>query len=88
MIRTILEHGAQANAHDANGKTPIFYASGQGGFCMLPILMQKGADPSIPDAKNGQTALDVASNKYTRVLLIVYVNSANNLKEEDVRWIN
>jgi ankyrin repeat protein len=88
MIRTILEHGAQVNARDADGKTPIFYASEQGRSRVIPILMQKGADLSIPDAKNGHTALDVAANERTRELLIVYANRANNPKEEDVRWMN
>lgn len=74
MIRTILENGGNVNVRDKEGKTPLYYASELGKSRTIPILIQKGADISIPDLNKGATPLDVAANNRTRELLIVYAN--------------
>jgi ankyrin repeat protein len=65
--RLLVEHGADVNAHDAQGETALMRMAWFGNVEIVDYLLQVGADAKIckpPDGKLKQfTALDIANNK-------------------------
>eukprot|EP00042_Codosiga_hollandica_P050076 m.591291 g.591291 ORF g.591291 m.591291 type:complete len:305 (+) comp58013_c0_seq52:117-1031(+) len=59
ILRWFLQQGANVNAQDGNGWTPLIVATVCGSMPCLEILLAQGADRSITDA-SGKTALDHA----------------------------
>ncbi|XP_076812231.1 uncharacterized protein LOC143459131 isoform X1 [Clavelina lepadiformis] len=60
VIKLLLEDGAQINANDAFGKTPLMLAASHGHLEVVKLLLSKGADTSVHDTK-GWAADDYAS---------------------------
>jgi uncharacterized protein len=58
MCRVLLQAQPELNLR-AHGETPLFYAARLQRLKTLALLMQAGADPSIPDLK-GRDAVDIA----------------------------
>jgi ankyrin repeat protein len=58
IVKLLLDHGADPNMPDADGKTPIFAAVDHETE-MLTLLLAKGADPNAHD-KKGATPLSTA----------------------------
>jgi ankyrin repeat protein len=48
------------NAQDADGKTPLHYATEQGVATVAMCLLDAGADPNIPETRFGNTPLSNA----------------------------
>lgn len=48
------------NAQDADGKTPLHYATEQGVVEVIRSLLDAGADPNIPEFLHGNTPLNNA----------------------------
>lgn len=75
-ITLLAEHGANVNAQDSDGRTPLMYASDLCRYWHIKALLAAGADPTIAD-KKGRTALqpqlvtspDVPDCKTSRELL-------------------
>ena len=69
----LLSHGANVNAEDDKGYTPLFYAASN---CCLEILIElldRGhANVNHKANRNGKTALSKAHNSETVMLLIKY----------------
>ncbi len=59
----LLECGADPNARDKNGITPLMFCCGRGNPDFIPVLVSCGADPRITD-NDGKTALDYTQKKY------------------------
>jgi ankyrin repeat protein len=59
MARVLIEQGANVNAADTRGRTPLMYAAGADhpNADMIRLLLEKGADPAAKDNR-GDTALD------------------------------
>jgi len=55
----LLEHGADVNAVQQAGYTPLLEAAQAGELEILELLLQYGADP-LARGEDGQTALDLA----------------------------
>ena len=62
----IEECGADVNARDANGYTPLHHAASRGDNELIDYLMQKGADVMVVSRK-GQTTADMANGPTQRV---------------------
>ncbi len=62
VVRLLLEHGADGNAQDADGMTPLAWAAkvDHGNVLTLDALLDAGADPALPTAV-GRTPLDWAT---------------------------
>jgi hypothetical protein len=59
-VQRLLDNGADVNARDANGTTPLMLSSFRGHFTVLKVLLSAGADVNLED-KQGTTALMLAS---------------------------
>lgn len=59
MVRLLLDHGADLNAQDSYGTTPLHRAVAGGGARMVELLLSYGADPGIPE-ETGRTPLHSA----------------------------
>jgi ankyrin repeat protein len=58
--------GADVNARDQNGYTPMHHAAARGDNEMIMYLVSKGADPKAV-ARNGRTTVDMANGPVERL---------------------
>lgn len=49
VIRVLLKSGAQVNASDLNGTTPLHWAAWNGNYEIVKMLLANGANPNIAD---------------------------------------
>jgi cytohesin len=67
-VQTALENGANPNAKDYDGSTPLHRAAQEGRIDVVRVLLERGADPWIAD-NEGHTPLDYAKGSAIRSLL-------------------
>jgi len=67
-VQTALENGANPNAKDNDGWTPLHWAAQDGHVEIVKILLERGADPRIADNR-GHIPLDYAKDSAIRSLL-------------------
>ncbi len=66
-VRFLVEElGADVNARDHNGYTPLHHAAARGDVDLLKYLVSKGADPTAV-SRTGQTTVDMANGPVQRV---------------------
>lgn len=49
MVELLLQHGANINAYDSRGQTPLHHSVMRGRAATSKLLLARGANPSIPD---------------------------------------
>ena len=70
-LKTLLEHGADVNACDNFGKSPLHYASALGNRGLVKLLLRNGADVYQKD-RDGFTVLDyAASGDYKLTMAVI-----------------
>jgi ankyrin repeat protein len=62
-VRELLALGADPDARDEQGRTPLFSAVLGGAIGLVGLLLESGADPNARDAE-GWTALHFAAQEY------------------------
>ena len=62
----IEEHGADVNARDLNGYTPLHHAAARGDNDMIRYLVSRGADVTVV-SRRGQTTVDMANGPVQRI---------------------
>jgi len=60
------ELGADVNARDHNGYSPLHHAAARGDNELIRYLVSKGADPTAV-ARSGQTTADMANGPVQRI---------------------
>ena len=66
MTYLVEELGADVNARDANGMTPLHHAASRGDNEMILYLVSKGADVKAV-SRRGQTVVDLANGPVQRL---------------------
>lgn len=61
IANLLLQNGAELNAQDDNGETPLIAAVTRGQKALVELLLEKGADANIRNAK-GETPFDIANS--------------------------
>lgn len=62
-LQKLLDGGADCNARDKDGRTPLIQAAIDGKEDIVRILLAKGADPAVQD-RLGYTALHYSAQNY------------------------
>jgi uncharacterized protein len=62
IVQLLLKNGADANARDIFGQTPLYRAATSPNVEIVKLLLENGADASVR-AEDGKTALDIATEK-------------------------
>ncbi|HKK92925.1 MAG TPA: ankyrin repeat domain-containing protein [Longimicrobiales bacterium] len=66
-VRYLVEvHGADVNARDLNGYTPLHHAAARGDNELIMYLVSRGADPLVV-SRRGQTTVDMANGPVQRI---------------------
>ena len=82
LIRMLVERGADINARDQNGRTPLHQAVGAGLHGMVGLLCQWGADPSVVGCKAvgmGNTMLHQATLRGDGEMIRLLLRAAPHL---------
>ena len=82
QIKTRLASGANINAQDADGTTPLMHAVVNAGADCVKLLLDKGADPNLSN-KAGATALMWAVNDLKKVQLLLAKGANVNAVSKD-----
>ena len=61
LVESLVEAGADINAVDTTGQTPLHLAASNGNAGMVRMLLEDGAEPDLPDSSEGFSALHVAA---------------------------
>src|SRR5579872_4506242 len=80
IIQNLIQHGADVNAHDAVGSTPLHYAANRNAG-VIRTLLEKGANPLSLD-NNGNMPIHVAvssDNEYA--IRVLSLHSQDFLKQ-------
>jgi ankyrin repeat protein len=68
-VELLLKSGADPNATDASGRTPLFYAADEGREDLLDMLLKYGADVSIVDNFGGTVLMRATDPKFLNKVL-------------------
>src|SRR6516225_5131004 len=84
FVRKLLDdHGADANARDANGNTPLILASFYASPECVKLLIENGADVNAAN-KAGVTALIRAATSYEKTRLLVAAGAEVRVRTADL----
>jgi ankyrin repeat protein len=61
VVASLLDQGANPDARDPEGRTPLIVAAAFGSHAAAEVLLERGADPRLRDFVGGNSALDYAA---------------------------
>ncbi|KAK4155947.1 ankyrin repeat-containing domain protein [Chaetomidium leptoderma] len=77
VVETLLDHGANIEAHDEHGQSPLSIAARYGRGQMVQLLLDRGANIEAHD-RHGQTPLETAAfGGYDRVVALLLGRGAD-----------
>jgi ankyrin repeat protein len=82
-VRKVIDDGADVNARDAEGNTPLILASFYAGPECVALLLEKGADANAAN-KAGVTALIRAATNYEKARLLVAAGANVRVRTADL----
>ena len=72
IVKVLLAHGANPNATDGRGDTPLVKASHKNHASVVTLLCENGADPTFQSEEmkeKGESLLDIAKDEETKAAL-------------------
>ena len=84
MVGALLAAGAEVNAVDKDGDTPLHLASRYGREVVVGALLAAGAEVNAVD-NNGKTPLDVARTCSVRAMIQAHIKGKPARTDFDVR---
>jgi ankyrin repeat protein/mono/diheme cytochrome c family protein len=82
-VRKLIENGADVNARDAEGNTPLILASFYAGPQCVELLLENGADPNAAN-RSGVTALIRAATNYKKTRLLIDAGAKVGVRTADL----
>ena len=82
-IAALLDAGADINAPDANGQTPLHHAVSAGHLAAVALLLERGANPNLPSNTVGDTPLSRAQAADTGNEEIAALLSADTVNPDE-----
>src|SRR4051795_5775710 len=82
-VGKLIEAGADVNARDAEGNTPLILASFYAGPRCVELLLEKGADPNAAN-RSGVTALIRAATNYKKTRLLIDAGAKVGVRTADL----
>ena len=82
-VRKVINDGADVNARDADGNTPLILASFHAGPECVALLLERGADANAAN-KDGVTALVRAATNYEKARLLVAAGANVRVRTADL----
>ena len=82
-VGKLIEAGADVNARDAEGNTPLILAAFYAGPRCVELLLEKGADPNAAN-RSGVTALVRAATDYEKARLLVDAGAKVGVRTADL----
>jgi len=77
VVELLLAHGADVNARDNDGKTPLIFAALSGNKDVVELLLAHGADANARDSEDWTPLLWAASDGYTDVVEFLLAHGAD-----------
>ena len=85
-VQTLLEMGANPNAKDDNGWTPLHWAAQEGHVDVVRVLLERGANPNAKD-EYGDTPLHNAAQKgHVEIVKLLLERGANPNAKNNYGW--
>ena len=82
-VGKLIEAGADVNARDAEGNTPLILAAFYAGPRCVELLLEKGADPNAAN-RSGVTALIRAATDYEKARLLIAAGAKVGVRTADL----
>ena len=80
MSRLLLDRGAQVDARDEGGSTPLLYAARNGKTDVSRLLLDRGAQVDARGADDWTPLYWAATNGHTDTAMLLILNGADHLK--------
>lgn len=77
VARLLLEMGANVQANDKNGRTPLWWAAAKGNETMVQLLLEKRADVEATDSISLTPLSSAAAEGHEAVVRLLIENGAN-----------
>lgn len=77
MMDLLLKHGAKSNVGDAEGKTPLHFASSQGNIPAVKALLSHGADANVKDSIGDTPLIEAAYRGNIEVVKLLLAHGVN-----------
>ncbi|KAI1387226.1 uncharacterized protein F4822DRAFT_444003 [Hypoxylon trugodes] len=80
-VTELITHGADINAKDSKGRTPMYYAAHSGNIRVIRLLIKKNAELDLTN-QDGETALIAACRKHNESVVLCLVGAGADVKIE------